>query len=168
MLGDTENSYVMRRHATAVCVKGEGVLLLGESGVGKTDLALRLIANGATLIADDQVDIFPANQGLHLSPPASLAGVIELRGIGLIKLPHTARSPLRLVVQCISGLGERLPPRRKWIMEAIAVDEVTLDPLHVSSPAKIQLLVAAIQSGTWLPEDWMADSHQSLSFCMKV
>lgn len=154
-----DDARAMRRHATAVSVRGEGVLLLGESGVGKTDLALRLIHAGAILIADDQVDITPVSHRLFLSPPPTLAGVVELHGLGLARLPYVAHAPLRLVVQCVQGCGERLPPARKWIMEGIAVDEVSLDPLHGSAPAKLALWVEALQSGNRLPEDWMAESH---------
>ena len=151
----------MRRHATAVCLQGEGILLLGESGVGKSDLALRLIADGATLIADDRVDIAAIDDALWLSPPASLAGVIEAYGIGLLQLPYVPKAHLRLVVQCDAAAPERLPARRKWIMEGILADEITLDPLHTSTPAKLRLLITALQSGTWLPEDWMADSQHT-------
>lgn len=153
----------LRRHATAVSVRGEGVLLLGESGVGKTDLALRLIQAGAILIADDQVDITPIGNGLYLSPPPSLAGVMELYGLGLVRMPYMTQAPLKLVVQCAQGVAERLPPARKWIMEGIAVDEVGLDPLHASAAAKLMLWIEALQSGGRLPEDWMASVHHSTS-----
>lgn len=155
-----DDGRIMRRHATAVAVQSEAVLLLGESGVGKTSLALRLIDAGATLIADDQVDITAIQDDtLLVSSPSSLAGVVELYGAGLIRLPYVARAPLRLVVQCEQGCPERYPARRKWIMEGIAIEEITLDPLHVSAPATIRLLLQALQAGQRLPEDWMAESH---------
>lgn len=159
-----EDGRMMRRHATAVSVCGEGVLLLGESGVGKTDLALRLIANGSILIADDQVDIMCAGEALWLSTPTSTAGVIEIHGVGLVRMPHVSRASLRLVVQCDALPSERLPPRRKWIMEGIAIEEITLNPLHPSAPAKLECVVKALQSGGLLPEDWMADSHHTQAF----
>lgn len=159
-----EDGRIMRRHATAVSVNGEGVLLLGESGVGKTDLALRLIANGALLVADDQVDVMCAGESLWLSPPTSIAGIIEIYGVGPVRMPHVSRAHLRLVVQCDTAPLERLPPRRKWIMEGIAVEEITLNPLHASAPAKLECVMKALQSGGLLPEDWMADSHHIPSY----
>lgn len=163
-----EVSHIMRRHATAVSVRGEGVLLLGESGVGKSDLALRLIEAGGILIADDQVDLHVRGEAIMASPPPSLAGVLELYGIGLVHVPYVPEASIRLVIRCERAMPERLPPRRKWIMEGIALDEITLDPLHPSTPAKLQLLLAAMQSGNWLPEDWLAEAHQAAGFGVLV
>ncbi len=163
-MSQSQEERAIRRHATAVSVAGEGVLLLGEPSSGKSDLAARLIHGGATLIADDQVDLQPAGESIRLNPPPTLAGVLELYGIGLISLPYTKDASLRLVVHCVPGLPERHPNRRKWIMEGIAIDEITLDALHPSSPAKIALLIRAMQSGQWLPEDWMADSQPAYGF----
>jgi HPr kinase/phosphorylase len=89
-------------HGSAAARHGAGVLLLGPSGAGKSDLLLRLIQDGFSLIADDQVRV----TGLLAAPPDALAGLVEVRGLGLVGFPHT-KAPLVLAVAF--GLGERLP-----------------------------------------------------------
>jgi HPr kinase/phosphorylase len=85
-------------HASAVCRQGAGVLLLGPSGAGKSDLALRLIQAGFVLVADDRVCV----DGLVASPPEALAGLLEVRGLGLMRLPFTTAS-LVLAVALAAG-----------------------------------------------------------------
>ena len=94
-------------HATAVAVGGRGVLILGASGAGKSDLALRVITTphvrdgapvAARLVADDQVVIERDGDRLFASPPASIAGKLEVRGLGKVELPHEPRDELRLAV----------------------------------------------------------------------
>ncbi len=80
------------------------MLLLGPSGSGKSDLLLRLIDRGFALVADDRVDL---SEGVA-SAPAALAGLLEVRGLGLLRLPHVASAPVALAVQ-LGGAGERMP-----------------------------------------------------------
>src|SRR6202012_946602 len=75
-----------------------GVLILGESGKGKSDLALRLIERGAQLVADDRTELFPENGALMARAPAALAGLIEARGVGIAALPFAAQARIALVV----------------------------------------------------------------------
>lgn len=81
-------------HGSCGALHGRAVLLLGRPGAGKSDLLLRLVDRGFALVADDQV-IIDAGQA---SPPASLAGLIEIRGLGLLRMVHVASVPLVLVV----------------------------------------------------------------------
>lgn len=83
---------------------GEGVLLLGETGSGKSELVLRLLGRGFVLVADDRVEI----QDGFASPPAALAGLLEVRGIGIVRLPYLARARLAVVAQ-LGSQAERLP-----------------------------------------------------------
>lgn len=79
-----------------------GVLLLGESGAGKSELALRMIADGAQLIADDRVDLFAQRGRLYAKPPHALAGLFEVRGLGIVKLDHIAQTRIDLVVRLVA------------------------------------------------------------------
>ena len=97
-------------HATAVSIDGHGVLITGPSGAGKSDLALRLIDRGAKLIADDRVVARVNSGAVSLSPPANLAGLLEVHGIGIVELDHQAAAPLNLVVELVGrDAVERLP-----------------------------------------------------------
>ncbi len=99
---------LMQIHASCVARGGWGVLLLGEPGVGKSSLALRLIARGFVLVADDRVDL----RDRIASPPDVLAGLIEVRGVGLVRLPHEAPRPVALAVS-LGRTAERLPQARR-------------------------------------------------------
>ena len=66
-------------HATCVAINDQGVLLVGPSGVGKSDLALRLIDGGAELVSDDQTKVCLEKGKLLASPPDKLAGMLEIR-----------------------------------------------------------------------------------------
>ena len=95
-------------HATAVAINGDGVLLSGPSGSGKSDLALRLIDRGAILISDDGVLVEAGDPVPTLRTAPQIAGMIEMRGVGIVKIPFTDGVPLRLVVD-LGDPPERLP-----------------------------------------------------------
>jgi len=101
-------------HATAVLLDGRGVLLRGPSGAGKSLLALLLIeaftlrGRPALLVADDRVDLDRQDDAIVLSPPKALAGLIELRGRGILRRSHAAEATLALVVDLVPDL-ERMP-----------------------------------------------------------
>ena len=97
------------RHATAVAIDGAGVLIIGPSGSGKSALALDLISRGGVLIADDRCRIVLRDDWPWLREPERLAGVIEARGVGLLRVPHVAAAPLRLVVDMGEVSAERMP-----------------------------------------------------------
>ncbi|MFZ9450406.1 MAG: HPr kinase/phosphorylase [Alphaproteobacteria bacterium] len=77
-------------HATCVAIDGAGILLRGPSGAGKSDLALRLVDGGAALVADDRVDLRRRGTCLVASPPAPLRGLVEARGVGILRVPFLA------------------------------------------------------------------------------
>ena len=83
-------------HGTCVAVAGVGVLLRGPPGSGKSDLALRLIDRGAELVADDRVTLRREDDGIVASAPASLAGLIEVRGVGVARVPAIARARVQI------------------------------------------------------------------------
>ncbi|MDE0056965.1 MAG: HPr kinase/phosphatase C-terminal domain-containing protein [Defluviicoccus sp.] len=131
-------------HASCVAVDGEGVLLLGPPGSGKSDLALRLVDGGATLVADDQVDIRAAAGRLEASPPPALAGKIELRGLGILAVDWQRSAPLRLAVELLTDRPpERLPAPAERRFEGVALPLIRLAPFEASAAAKVRLAVRA-------------------------
>ena len=101
-------------HATAISLHHKGVLIRGPSGAGKSLLALLLIdaflARGreAMLVADDRVDLKASDDCIWLSPPENIAGLIELRGRGIVRRPHRETVRLDLIVDLVPAL-ERMP-----------------------------------------------------------
>lgn len=120
----------MQLHGSCVCRDGAGVLLLGPPGCGKSDLALRLLECGFVLVADDRVDI---EEGIA-SAPAALAGLLEIRGLGVLRLAHAARAGLRLAVE-LARPAERLPQPRRH--EATGLPLVRIDPAQASAPLRV-------------------------------
>ncbi len=96
-------------HASAVALDGQGVLIRGHSGAGKSRLALELIALGATLVADDRTRLIARGGRLLLACPPTLAGLVEVRGIGILRLPHAENVPLALIVDLDRPPVARLP-----------------------------------------------------------
>ncbi len=132
-------------YGTSVAIGGAGVLLQGPSGSGKSDLALRLIDEGARLVADDQTEVERSGNDLALRAPAALAGLIEARGLGLMRVPHVAEAPLRLIVELAAEAAiERLPEARVRTIEGVAVPVIALDPQAASAPAKLRLAMKAL------------------------
>jgi HPr kinase/phosphorylase len=121
-----------RFHGSCVARDGAGVLLLGPSGAGKSDLALRLLGRGFVLVADDQVDVIDG----YARPPIALAGLLEVHGLGIVRLPHLSVVKLDLVV-ALTGQSERLPhPERHAELD---LPLVRLQALHGSAPDCVSL-----------------------------
>jgi HPr kinase/phosphorylase len=122
----------VRFHGSCVARDGAGVLLLGPSGAGKSDLALRMFRQGFVLVADDQVDVV---DGFARSP-AALAGLLEVRGLGIVRLPYLPSVELNLVV-VLTERNERLPqPERHAELD---LPLVRLNALDVSAPDRVAL-----------------------------
>ncbi|PLS21790.1 HPr kinase/phosphorylase [Neptunicoccus cionae] len=96
-------------HGTAVAVNGQGFLILGPSGSGKSGLALQMIALGASLVADDQVILESRDAQIWMSSPAPLHGLIEARGFGLLKQPALSQARLSRVVDLSAEPETRMP-----------------------------------------------------------
>ena len=128
-----------------------GILLLGENSRGKSDLALRLIERGAKLVADDRVEIFMRDRALFARAPKSLAGLIEVRGLGIVAQPFATEARVALAVETIAeGRVPRMPQPEKYgtppelpLKEDEQPPLIRLSPFETSAPAKIVLAAAA-------------------------
>ena len=130
-------------HASCVELAGTGVVLLGPSGCGKSDLALRLIDGGAQLVADDRLAVERWDDRLLARPPEAIAGLIEVRGLGIMRLNHCPSSVLGLVVGLGDILPPRLPERMTHQMLGVALPYIELHPRAPSACARIRLALAA-------------------------
>jgi serine kinase of HPr protein (carbohydrate metabolism regulator) len=136
----------VRLHATCVQLGGVGVVLLGASGVGKSDLALRLIDAGALLVADDQLEVEATPNGLLGRPAETLAGLLEVRGLGILRLPYCRVSPLGLVVELDAARpAPRLPEPGTYPILGIELRHIRVDPRQASAAAKVRLALRAEQ-----------------------
>jgi len=127
-------------HGTCIDVAGVAVLLRGPAGSGKSDLALRLIDQGARLIADDQVEVERADDTLVACAPQAIAGMMEVRGVGLVTVPWQPRGRLGLVVDLVPPEQvERLPESGTTRCQGVDVATVALAPFEVSACAKVRL-----------------------------
>jgi HPr kinase/phosphorylase len=138
-------------HANCVAIAGQGVLLLGPSAAGKSDLALRLIDDGAKLVADDRTLLFLKQGALHARAPDSIRGLIEVRSVGIVKLPVRASVRIALVVS-LEREGPRLPKPQVYRPPGLPglvapPPRIALDAHFASTPARIRAALAAFTQG---------------------
>ena len=127
----------MNMHASCAARDGMGVLLTGPPGSGKSDLLLRLLSRGFSLVADDRVEI----SGLIARPPAALAGLLEVRGLGIMRLPHLERTRLVLAVELTGGIA-RLPAPARF--PGLDLPLLRLDPAENAAPEKLALALDCV------------------------
>ena len=136
---------VMLVHATAVAIDGKATLLRGPPGAGKSDLALRLIDEGANLIADDQAELRRAGNHLCVRAPAAIAGLIEIRGIGILRLQALEEAPLAMCVDLLASAKiERFPERRFEEVLGIAVPLIAVSAFEASAAAKLRFALRTL------------------------
>lgn len=137
-----------------------GVLLLGDSGAGKSDLALRLIARGAVLVADDRTDLSISDGALFASPPQTIVGLLEVRGAGIVRLPCQTHARIALAVMLVPPHAvPRLPqaehfapPAPLVLAEEFQPPLLRLAAFEESTPAKVALAAAAFAQGRFVKE----------------
>lgn len=133
----------MIRHAGLIARRLDGrwrgALIEGPSGVGKSDLALRGVESGFRLVADDRVVVFASGGRLYGKPPETLAGQLEVRGLGVIGQPAIGFCEIALILRCVDGPQrlERLPEPRFEAICGVDVPVFDLWPLEPAAPAKI-------------------------------
>jgi len=137
-------------HASAVLVGARAVLIRGPSGAGKSRLALDLIEAAragrvtfARLIGDDRVHLESAGGRLLARPASALAGLIELRGVGIQKLGYEASAVVGLVVDLDAPDAERLPERQTAEIEGITLPRLAVAPGAAALPKVLALLTSA-------------------------
>lgn len=149
-------------HATAIAVGGQAALIRGPSAAGKSDLALRCILEGAhlplagggrrhvlaELVSDDQVLLERRGDDLVARAPATIAGLIEVRGIGCVRLPVVAEAKVALVVDLTSdGRIERMPdPPPTCDIEGVVLPVLQLETAAPSSPLKLLMWLGGLHA----------------------
>ena len=123
------------------------MLIEGASGMGKSDLALRLIDRGATLVSDDYTLLQRAGRELIASAPETIARRIEVRGLGVLPMPHVDKVPVALFVR-LTDAPERMPladeVRR---IAGLDIREVAIDPHTASAAIKVELALRHLTGG---------------------
>jgi len=133
-----------RIHATCVAIKGRSVLLRGASGSGKSDLALRLIDDGAKLVADDYTEVRNEDGELFASAPETIEGLLEVRGVGILTVDHVAHAPVAAIFDLVSlSEIERLPERQAETIEGAEIPRYLLHGFDASAPAKVRVTLKA-------------------------
>ena len=139
-------------HGTAISIGGHAVLIMGESGSGKSDLALRLIDRGAILISDDVVFLETRDNAPLLTVAPNIAGKIEVRGVGIANVDFLASAPLRLVVEFVDS-PNRLPEDiARTNIGDYFVPVSKLNPFEQSSAIKVEYALRAVLDSGALPE----------------
>ena len=132
-------------HATCIAIDGYGVLLRGPSASGKSDLALRLINAGGELVADDRVNLLVRPDGLCASAPRALYGLLEVRGLGILRLPATKKTNITLVCE-LDNLEpiERMPEDKSTCISGVELPLIAISPFEISSVLKVQLALKLV------------------------
>jgi serine kinase of HPr protein (carbohydrate metabolism regulator) len=138
-------------HASAVLVGARAVLIRGPSAAGKSRLAWELIEasrNGAVrfarLVGDDRVHLQAAGGRLLVRPAEALTGMIELRGIGILRRDHEPCAVVGLVVDLAAMDAERLPEDGQTIIEGVAIPRLAVAPGVAALPLVLAVVTSAV------------------------
>jgi HPr kinase/phosphorylase len=128
----------MKAHATTVAVHHRGVMLLGPSCSGKSDLALRLLGQGALLVADDCTTLRRQGGVLLAAPPPAIAGKLEVRGVGIVSVPWVTDTPVHLIMELKPREAiDRLPDPKTIDLLGVPIPAVAVYPFEASAALKV-------------------------------
>lgn len=132
-------------HATCVNINSKGVLILGDSCAGKSDLALRLITTfSAKLVGDDRIDIQNDKGIIKASSPDVLKGLLEVRGVGIIKIDHIEKTKVDLVIKLTTEKIERIPEPLSYDIEGVSLPLFYLNSFESSAPSKVLAMLSLL------------------------
>ena len=124
-------------HASCVASEGRAVMIAGPSGSGKSDLALRLLDRGFTLVSDDRTIVRKEGSRLVASAPETIKNKLEIRGVGIVDMETVQNVPLALVVELTSDM-QRLPDdSRERLILGIGIPLINVDAMTASAPSKV-------------------------------
>ena len=126
--------------ATRVAGVWRGVLIEGPAGAGKSDLALRALSQGFSLVADDRVILWVSEGRLFGRAPDALFGLLEVRGLEVVAVPAIPLAEVGLIARCgpPDGLGERIPAPQFEPILGVSQPRIDIDPREASAPAKLR------------------------------
>lgn len=137
-------------HASVVAARTSqgwrGLLIEGPSGAGKSDLTLRLMQDGWRLVGDDWVEVFACRGALYASVPDTIAGRMEVRGVGIVTRPFRPSTRLALALRLTREPVERLPQPTWRVIEGVQLPQLDLDPRPASATAVATAALHAVSA----------------------
>ena len=130
---------IKRLHATSVAIEDNGVAIFGDPGSGKSDLALRLIDSGATLISDDVTVFSKLEKNINLFGIENTKGLLEVREVGIITVPYVEGIKLKLVVRLTDKVIERIPKKNQINLLGLKFPKLEINGKNPSSVAKVKV-----------------------------
>ena len=132
-------------HAGLISLARRGVLITGPPGAGKSDLALRALEAGFQLVADDRTIVWTSAGRLFGRAPPAIAGLIEARGLDIVRTTFLPLVEIVLVCACVETV-ERLPEPGSETILGLAVPRIEIRPLEASAPAKLRYALSGLES----------------------